>query len=104
MKEMKTHDFVDVNGLVILTLEQRAKNQIAFVGASSLVGKEIQLFVPTEGVDGGFAARAVVNGRIGVCTTESGIIAARRSIVALHNRGIANVVVLHGYLVSKIVF
>ena len=100
---MKTHDFVDVSKLIVLTLEERDNNQIAFVGSKSLVGKALQLFVPTEGVDGGFA-RVVVNGRIGVCTTESGIIAARRSIVSLHNRGISNVVVLHGYLVSKIVF
>ena len=99
---MKSHNFVDVDGNVILALEERVNDKIAFVGASSLVGNEVQLFVPTQGVDG--VARTVVNGRIGVCKDKAGIRAARRAIVALHNRGFAMVILSHGYLVCKLVF
>lgn len=97
----QSHEFVDLDGAVLLSIEERPNNQMAFVGPTNLRGREMRLFVPTEHTDG--VARAVVGARIGVCKTHAGIRAARLCLVAMHNHGITRVHVLHGYMVSSVV-
>lgn len=94
------HEFVDVSGNVVLTLQERPNNIVALVGVKRASNRKAQLSAPVSGVDG--AARVFYDFRIGVCRTERGIEATRTLLVALHNQQMAEVRVLHRYLVANI--
>lgn len=99
---MRSAAFVDVDGTVVVTLEERAVGAIAVVGPIELRGKRIQLFVPTASITGGAARVVVANGRIGTCRSNEGIVVARMCAASIHNRGLAEVKILHGFLVTSL--
>lgn len=95
------HAFVDSDGVVLLSLEQRGHDHVAFVGTSDLFGRRIQMFVPLPGTEGA-VARVVVGARVAVCRSRAGIDVARRALVSMHNHSRARVLLLHGYLVASL--
>jgi len=95
------HEFVDVSGDTVVTLQERPNNMVALVGVKQASNRKAQLSAPVKGVDG--AARVFYDYRVGVCRTDRGIEATRTLLIALHNQQVATVHVLHGYLVADIV-
>jgi len=94
------HEFVDVSGNVVVSLQERPNNIVALVGVKRASNRKAQISAPVKGVDG--AARVFYDYRVGVCRTERGIEATRTLLVALHNQQVAKVRVLHGYFVANI--
>ena len=95
------HEFLDVSGDTVVTLQERPNNMVALVGVKQASNRKAQLSAPVKGVDG--AARVFYDFRVGVCRTDRGIEATRTLLVGLHNQQVATVHVLHGYLVADIV-
>ena len=98
---MTTHNFVDISGHVVLSLEVREKNKIALIGTKSASNNKVQISAPAVENNDGFA-RIVYGNKIGICRTKKGIEATRSFLVSLHNRQLANVELLHGYLITTL--
>lgn len=100
---MRSAAFVDVNGTVVVTIEARVQGSVvAVVGPLELRGTRIQLFVPTASITGGAARVVTANGRIGTCRDSEGIGVSRACVASIHNRGLAEVKILHGFLVTSL--
>lgn len=97
----RVHNFVGLDGEVLVALEERGAKKVAFVGHGSLFGRKIQISAPSKTIRG--VARVAAGAKIGICSTDAGILITRRCLISMHNRGLANVHVMHGYLVTTIV-
>ena len=91
-----SYKFVDRHDTTIIVLEQRDNNTVALVGAKG--SQKLQLSVPILGAFG--SARAVLDGKLGICSDAAGIVATRNFIVTAHNKGIVQVLQHDGYLIA----